>query len=61
MIHFRTVKIFNLLFRVLKSYNLNYHTLPDQKMLVPGTTLTMSSYIGTHFPVSPPDYENVAK
>ena len=37
-------------YRVLKKYNLNYHTLPHQtgrEGLVPGNTLTMSSYIGT--------------
>ena len=35
---------------MLKKYNLNYHALPHQlgrEGLVPGTTLTMSSYIGT--------------
>ncbi len=34
-------------YRVLKRYSLNYHTLPGGNEVVPGHTLTMSSYIGT--------------
>ena len=33
--------------RFLKKYNLNYHLLPDSSELVPGHTLTMSSYTAT--------------
>lgn len=33
--------------RFLKKYNLNYHLLPDSPELVPGHTLTMSSYTAT--------------
>jgi len=34
-------------YKFLKKYNLNYHLLPDSPELVPGHTLTMSSYTAT--------------
>ena len=33
-------------YRLLKNYNLNYHRLPNAKELVPGHTISMSSYAG---------------
>ena len=39
-------------YRLLKIYRLNVHTLPDRKELVPGHTISMSSYAGNVIIVS---------
>ena len=39
--------LFHFTSRFLKKYNLNYHTLPDNDEVVPGHTVSMSSYTGT--------------
>ena len=33
-------------YRILKNYNLNYHVLPDSPKVIPGHTVSMSSYGG---------------
>ena len=33
-------------YRILKNYNLNYHLLPNSSTLIPGHTISMSSYAG---------------
>ena len=34
-------------YKFLKKYSFHYHTLPDSQELVPGHTMTMSSYAAT--------------
>ena len=33
-------------YRVLKNYKFNYHILPESSELIPGSTISMSSYAG---------------
>ena len=48
---FTTIDLVNV-FRLLKRYQLNYHTLPGSGEVIPGNTMTMSSYAGLVMPFS---------
>ncbi len=38
------------IFRFLKNYNLNFHLNPDSDKIIPGNTISMSSYSGKELP-----------